>query len=94
MTDSLRLAVESGDRIQLRGFGTFQAVWRKPRNGRNPRDGSRIPIPPQVKCAFKTPATWCDQLTLRCGGDPSKPFLEQLAREAFERRKNGQRARG
>ncbi|MDG2071709.1 MAG: integration host factor subunit beta [Pseudomonadales bacterium] len=35
MSDSL----SSGDRIEIRGFGTFSNHYRKPRNVRNPKTG-------------------------------------------------------
>ncbi len=44
-------ALKSGARVQITGFGTFEAKHRKARTGRNPRTGETIHI-----AATKTPA--------------------------------------
>lgn len=43
--ECIEKALKKGDRITLVGFGTFQAVKRKARTGRNPRTGESIKIP-------------------------------------------------
>lgn len=40
MTDSLR----RGDRIEIRGFGSFEVRCRKPRIGRNPKTGTSVEV--------------------------------------------------
>lgn len=40
MTDTLR----RGDRIEIRGFGSFEVRTRKPRLGRNPKTGSSVNV--------------------------------------------------
>ena len=37
-------ALKNGDRVQITGFGTFEAKKRKARTGRNPRTGETIKI--------------------------------------------------
>ena len=37
-------ALKKGDRVQITGFGTFEARKRKARIGRNPRTGESIKI--------------------------------------------------
>jgi DNA-binding protein HU-beta len=37
-------ALRKGDKVQITGFGTFEAKHRKARNGRNPRTGEEIRI--------------------------------------------------
>jgi len=44
-------ALKGGARVQITGFGTFEAKHRKARTGRNPRTGQTIQI-----AASKTPA--------------------------------------
>jgi len=44
-------ALKGGARVQITGFGTFEAKHRKARTGRNPRTGETIHI-----AATKTPA--------------------------------------
>jgi integration host factor subunit beta len=40
--ESMKDALVAGDRIELRGFGTFEVRTRDPRNGRNPRTGEKL----------------------------------------------------
>ncbi len=40
MADSLR----RGDRIEIRGFGSFEVRIRKPRLGRNPKTGMSVNV--------------------------------------------------
>ncbi len=40
MTESLR----SGERIEIRGFGSFEVRERKPRVGRNPKSGAKVQV--------------------------------------------------
>lgn len=42
-----------GDRIEIRGFGSFNLRYYAPRNGRNPRTGEAVAIPPKYKVHFK-----------------------------------------
>jgi DNA-binding protein HU-beta len=46
-------AVESGDNIQLPGFGGFSTVKRAARTGRNPQTGGEVNIPASVLPKFK-----------------------------------------
>jgi DNA-binding protein HU-beta len=39
-------SVSAGDKVTLVGFGSFEARERKGRQGRNPRTGEKIEIPP------------------------------------------------
>ena len=51
--DAIRDAVAKGDRVQLSGFGTFEARARSERTGRNPQTGEAITIPASTAPAFK-----------------------------------------
>lgn len=42
-----------GDKLTIRGFGTFANKTTKAREGRNPQDGSVIQIPAKTKLTFK-----------------------------------------
>jgi integration host factor subunit beta len=39
--DTMSAALARGDRIEIRGFGSFALNYRPPRNGRNPKSGAR-----------------------------------------------------
>jgi DNA-binding protein HU-beta len=46
-------ALQSGERVQISGFGTFEARERKARTGRNPRTGREIRIGPTISASFR-----------------------------------------
>ena len=46
-------ALQSGDKVQLIGFGTFETRQRNGRKGRNPQTGKTIEIPASKVPAFK-----------------------------------------
>ena len=46
-------AVAGGDRVELRGFGTFRAVERAPRTARNHRTDEPVPVPRRMAPVFK-----------------------------------------
>ena len=37
-------ALEKNERIEIRGFGSFSLRYRKPRDGRNPKTGSKVAL--------------------------------------------------
>ena len=36
--------LSSGERVEIRGFGSFSLHYRAPRMGRNPKTGERVPL--------------------------------------------------
>ena len=46
-------AIARGDRVELRGFGTFSATVRSAHAGRNPKIGTDLAVPTKVKTHFK-----------------------------------------
>ncbi len=46
-------ALKDGDRVELRGFGTFSTKERNARIGRNPKTGEPVAIPPKKMPFFK-----------------------------------------
>ena len=51
LLNSVTKALKNGDRVELRGFGTFTTKLRNARIGRNPKTGEPVAIP-QKKCLF------------------------------------------
>ena len=51
--DALSEALVKGDRIEIRGFGSFSVTHRPPRLGRNPRSGEAVQIPEKRVPHFK-----------------------------------------
>ena len=50
---SVTNALKKGDRVELRGFGTFSTKLRKARVGRNPKTGDPVAIPQKKLPFFK-----------------------------------------
>jgi len=46
-------ALSTGERIELRGFGSFSLRYRKPRVGRNPKSGMTVNINERYVPHFK-----------------------------------------
>ena len=51
--EAVTQALEAGDHVEIRGFGTFRVVERAPRTGRNPKAGATIAIPKRKTPTFK-----------------------------------------
>ncbi len=46
-------SLRAGDKIEIRGFGSFRTRQRKPRVGRNPKTGDRVEVPAKKIPFFK-----------------------------------------
>ena len=46
-------SLSSGDRIEIRGFGSFSLHYRPPRLGRNPKTGDSVALPGKHVPHFK-----------------------------------------
>ena len=51
--DSIVHALRSGDKIEIRGFGSFRTRKRQPRIGRNPKTGAKVDVPAKKIPFFK-----------------------------------------
>lgn len=51
--DAVSDALQSGDKVQLVGFGNFEVKSREARKGRNPQTGQEIDIPASKIPTFK-----------------------------------------
>ena len=51
--DAITHQLVSENRIEIRGFGSFELVYRKPRLGRNPKSGEKVPVPGKYRPHFK-----------------------------------------
>ncbi len=51
--DSEVIVETIGDKIEIRGFGSFRTRQRKPRVGRNPKTGERVEVPAKKIPFFK-----------------------------------------
>ena len=53
MLDAMSEALVCGDRIEIRGFGSFALNYRPPRVGRNPKSGEKVSVPAKWVPHFK-----------------------------------------
>jgi integration host factor subunit beta len=51
--DAMSEALANGDRIEIRGFGSFALNYRPPRVGRNPKSGDKVSVPEKWVPHFK-----------------------------------------
>ncbi len=52
--DTISDALVGGDRVEIRGFGSFTIRERDAREARNPKSGDLVKIPPKKTPFFKT----------------------------------------
>ena len=53
MLEQMSQALSTGDRIEIRGFGSFSLHFRPPRIGRNPKTGESVALPGKHVPHFK-----------------------------------------
>ena len=51
--EQMTQALATGDRIEIRGFGSFSLHFRPPRMGRNPKTGDPVPLAGKYVPHFK-----------------------------------------
>lgn len=53
MLDHMTSLLADGERIEIRGFGSFSLHYRPPRVGRNPKSGDPVSLPGKFVPHFK-----------------------------------------
>ena len=53
MLEQMSHALSSGERIEIRGFGSFSLHYRPPRQGRNPKTGESVALQGKYVPHFK-----------------------------------------
>ena len=53
MIEQMANSLANGERIEVRGFGSFSLHYRKARLGRNPKTGETVALPPKYAPHFK-----------------------------------------
>jgi integration host factor subunit beta len=51
--ESVISSLQSDDKIEIRGFGSFRTRQRRGRTGRNPKTGAKVEVPPKKIPYFK-----------------------------------------
>ena len=57
-------ALATGERIEIRGFGSFSLHFRPPRQGRNPKTGVEVPIAPRRVLTFRASQMMRDRIVV------------------------------
>lgn len=51
--ESIKEALQRGEKIEIRGFGNFRLKERLPRKARNPKTGESVDVPQKKAVRFK-----------------------------------------
>jgi integration host factor subunit beta len=54
ITQRISQALQNGDRVELRDFGTFSSTARAARKARNPLTGAAVKVPGKMFVLFRT----------------------------------------
>ena len=68
--DSIVRSLRVGDKIEIRGFGSFRTRQRQSRVGRNPKTGTRVEVPAKKIPYFKPSKELKDVVNV--GGKPGQ----------------------
>jgi integration host factor subunit beta len=67
LLDAMATSLSRGQRIEIRGFGSFDLNYRPPRLGRNPKSGSSVEVPEKHVPHFKAGKELRERVDARCG---------------------------
>src|SRR5882757_2083459 len=70
MFESVIKALKAGDKLEVRGFGSFRVRQRNARVGRNPKTGEKVEVPAKRVPYFK-PSKELKDLINNNGGAPA-----------------------
>ena len=68
--DTMVAALQSGDRIEIRGFGSFEVRSYKGYEGRNPRTGEPVHVQPKRLPFFKVGKDLRERINRPSGDEP------------------------
>jgi integration host factor subunit beta len=71
--DSIVKSLRGGDKIEIRGFGSFRTRQRQARIGRNPKSGERVEVPAKRIPFFKPSKELRDLVNTGAPAKPSTP---------------------
>jgi integration host factor subunit beta len=81
--DSIVDSLRAGQKIELRGFGSFRLRSRKSRTGRNPKTGEKVEVPSKKIPYFK-PGKELKELINKAVGESAPPSTSDEERAAGE----------
>ncbi|MDF2691084.1 MAG: himD [Gammaproteobacteria bacterium] len=53
LLDAIMQSLNQGQRVEIRGFGSFEVRYRKPRKARNPKTGEVLEAPGKNRIYFR-----------------------------------------
>jgi integration host factor subunit beta len=65
MFSEMTITMARGERVELRGFGTFSVRVREARIGRNPKTGAPVPVTKKAVPRFKAGQEMTERLNRR-----------------------------
>jgi len=71
-------ALHRGEKIELRGFGSFRLRRREPRKGRNPKTGDKVDVPPKKVPYFKPGKELKDLINRESEISPTAPTVPTI----------------
>lgn len=78
--ESIVKSLRAGEKIEIRGFGSFRSRQRKARVGRNPKTGDRVEVPPKTVPYFKPSKELKDLVN----GDAAAPSSDAAPAETVQ----------
>jgi integration host factor subunit beta len=81
--DAVIGALKIGDKIEIRGFGSFRTRQRNARTGRNPKTGAKVDVPAKRVPFFKPSKELRDSVNPN-GAVKSKPVAKKVDKEHID----------
>ena len=82
---NIAAALQQGEKVELRGFGSFRLRHREPRRGRNPRTGDGVDVPPKCVPYFKPGTELRELINREPAQAPPPPLSEYVGVEPQSR---------
>ena len=64
--DGIARSVVAGDKVEIRGFGSFSLHYREPRVGRNPKTGDKVELDGKYVPHFKPGKELRERVDIHC----------------------------
>ena len=71
--ESVIKALKTGDKLEVRGFGSFRVRQRNARVGRNPKTGDKVEVPAKRVPYFKPSKELKDLINTEAAAPPAAP---------------------
>ena len=76
--ESVVKSLRAGDKVEIRGFGSFRTRQRRPRIGRNPKTGTRVEVPAKTIPYFKPSKDLKDLVNSAKGAELNKVLADPV----------------